>query len=76
MFNVVGKGWPIAFGLGTGTGMAISNCQHEFRRMFSPVSPASLIIYFPQVDIINRLANWILRICLMTERKVTMSSSF
>lgn len=37
----LGKVWPIAFGIGTGTGMAISNCQHEFRRMFSPISIVS-----------------------------------
>lgn len=24
--------WPIAFGTGIGTGMAFSNCQHDFKR--------------------------------------------
>ena len=30
-----GRGWPIAFGLGTGLGMAVSNCQHEFKTISS-----------------------------------------
>jgi len=28
------KSWPVAFGLGTGFGMAYSNCQNEFRRIY------------------------------------------
>eukprot|EP00794_Sanderia_malayensis_P015306 gene15306-16883_t len=28
------KPWPIAFGTGTGFGMALSNCQHEFKKIY------------------------------------------
>ena len=28
------KIWPVAFGSGMGLGMAIANCQHEFRNIY------------------------------------------
>eukprot|EP00795_Rhopilema_esculentum_P006785 gene6785-12355_t len=33
-----GKGWPVAFGVGTGLGMAVSNCQHQFKQLLPTVS--------------------------------------
>ena len=30
-FLFVGKTWPIFLGAGTGLGMGIANCQHEFK---------------------------------------------
>ncbi|XP_065061585.1 MICOS complex subunit Mic10-like [Rhopilema esculentum] len=32
------KGWPVAFGVGTGLGMAVSNCQHQFKQLLPTVS--------------------------------------
>lgn len=30
-FLVIGKKWPIVFGLGAGFGMGLANCQHAFK---------------------------------------------
>ena len=54
MMYCSGKGWPIAFGLGTGLGMAVSNCQHEFGTINSHMPGVScftlsrMFILFPK----------------------------
>ena len=30
-FVLAGKTWPIHVGIGTGLGMGLANCQHEFK---------------------------------------------
>ncbi len=43
---IVGKAWPVAMGGGFGIGFAMSNCQHEFKRLES-------LYLIPQVSAIN-----------------------
>ena len=57
-FMMGSRRWPIPLGIGSGLGMALSNCQHEFRT--APVAPASSSVQDGTVQVSpNAASQWL-----------------